>query len=147
MIRQGWRQGRPCRGRGQREQFSPRPQLKEGRQIQICNEIKSLSTERGGDNCGSPGPQRYNWPWAPYFTELAWGLGCASNSPTGEVIGALFRSLAIGIKTTRTIPTSDQGWINVARGSWQILARGPPPPPPTLRLVMKTFEFKDTQNC
>ena len=21
----------------------------------------------GGDNCGSPGPQGYNWPWAPIF--------------------------------------------------------------------------------
>ena len=35
-------------GGGQREQFSPRPQLKEGRQIQICKGIKSLSTEGGG---------------------------------------------------------------------------------------------------
>ena len=54
-------------GGGQREQFSPRPQLKEGRQIQICKGINSLSTEGGGDNCGSPGPQRYTWPWAPIF--------------------------------------------------------------------------------
>ena len=48
------------------------------------------------------GPKGIIGPGPPYFTELAWGLGCASNSPTGEVIGALFRSLAIGIRTTRT---------------------------------------------
>jgi hypothetical protein len=31
--------------------------------------IKSLPTEGGGGggNCGSPGPQGNNWPWAPIF--------------------------------------------------------------------------------
>ena len=130
MIRQGWRQGRPCRG-GQREQFSPRPQLKEGRQIQICKGIKSLLTEGGGGNRGSPGPQRYNWPWAPYFTELAWAAPVIS--PTGKSSVLSFDLWQLALKP-QELPTSDQGWINVARGSWQILVRGPPPPPPSALL-------------
>ena len=145
MIRQGWRQGRPCRGRGQREQFSPRPQLKEGRQIQICKGIKSLSTERGGIIVVHRGPKGIIGPGPPYFTELAWAAPVILRRGKSSVLSFDLWQLAL---KPQELPTSDQGWINVARGWWQILARGhQPPPPPTLRLVMKTFEFKDTQNC
>ena len=128
MIRQGWRQGRPCRGVGQREQFSPRPQLKEGRQIQICKGIKSLSTEGGGGIIVvHRGPKGILGPGPPYFTELAWAAPVILRRGKSSVLSFDLWQLAL---KPQELPTSDQGWINVARGSWQILARGPPPPPP-----------------
>ena len=59
------------RGEGGREQFSPRSQLKDGRQIQICKGIKSLSTEGGGIIVVHRGPNGIIGPGPPYFTELA----------------------------------------------------------------------------
>ena len=145
MIRQGWRQGRPCRGRGQREQFSPRPQLKEGRQIQICKGDKKFVDGAGGIIVVHRGPKGIIGHGAPYFTELAWAAPVILRRGKSSVLSFDLWQLAL---KPQELPTSDQGWINVPRGSWQILARGPtPPPPPTLCLIMKTFEFKDTQNC
>jgi hypothetical protein len=128
MIRQGWRQGRPCRGRGQREQFSPQPQLKEGRQIQICKGIKSLSTEGGGGiTVVHRAPKGIIGPGPPYFTELAWAAPVILRRGESSVLSFDLWQLAL---KPQELPTSDQGWINVARGSWQILARGPRPHPP-----------------
>ena len=90
------------------------------------------------------GPKGIIGPGPPYFTELAWAAPVILRRGKSSVLSFDLWQLAL---KQQELPTSDQGWINVARGSWQILARGPPPPPPTLRLVMKTFEFKDTQNC
>ena len=84
-------------GGAQREQFSPRPQLKEGRQIQICKGIKSLSTEGGGIIVVHRGPKGILCPGPPYFTELAWAAPVILRRGKSSVL-----SLAIGIKTTRT---------------------------------------------
>ena len=121
MIRQGRRQGRPCRGEGAREKFSPRSQLKEGRQIQICKGIKSLPTE-GGIIVVHRGPKGIIGPGPPYFTELAWAAPVILRRGESSVLSFDLWQLAL---KPQELPTSDQGRINVARGPWQILARGP----------------------
>ena len=64
MIRQGWRQGRPCRGGGAKGAiFSATPAQGGPANTNLQGDKKFV--DGGGDNCGSPGPQRYNWPWAP----------------------------------------------------------------------------------
>ena len=71
MIRQGRRQGRPSgRGGGACGAIFPRPQLKEGGQIQICKGIKKLSTEGRGIIVVHRGPKVIICTGPPYFTEL-----------------------------------------------------------------------------
>ena len=67
MIRQGRRQGRPCRGGGGGKGaiFSAIPA--QGRPANTNLQGDKKFVDGGGDNCGSPGPQGYNWPWAPIF--------------------------------------------------------------------------------
>ena len=139
MIRQGRRQGRPCRGgEGAREQFSPRSQLKEGRQIQICKGIKSLSTDGGGITVVHRGPKGIIGPGSPYFTELTWAAP-AVILRRGESSVLSFDLWQLALKP-QELPTRDQGRINVARGPRQILARGPQTSP--FPLFMITIEFK-----
>ena len=127
------------RGEGAREQFSPRSQLKEGRQIQICKGIKSLSTE-GGIIVVHRGPNGIIVPGPPYFTELAWAAPVILRRGESSVLSFDLWQLAL---KPQELPTSDQGRINVARGPWQILARGPQTSP--FPLFRKSIEFKDTQ--
>ena len=115
---------------------------KEDRQIQICKEIKSLSTEGGGVIVVHRGPKGIIGPGAPYFTELVWAAPVFLRRGESSVFSFDLCQLAL---KPQELPTSDQGRINVARGPWQILARGPQTSP--FLLFMKTIEFKDTQKC
>ena len=104
MIRQGRPQGRPCRGvglEGAREQFSPGSQLKEGRQIQICKGIKSLSTEGGGITVVRRGAKGIIGPVPSYFTDLAWAAPVILRRGESSVLSFDLWQY-IGIKTTRT---------------------------------------------
>ena len=88
------------------------------------------------------GPKGIIGPGPPYFTELAWAAPV--NLRRGESSVLSFDLWQLALKS-QELPTSDQGRINVARGPWQILARGPQTSP--FPLFMITIEFKDTQKC
>ena len=67
------------------------------------------------------GPKGILGPGPPYFTELAWAAPVILRRGKSSVLSFDLWQLAL---KPQELPTSDQGWINVARGSWQILARG-----------------------
>jgi hypothetical protein len=71
MIRQGRRQGRPCRGGGGKGAiFSAIPAQGRPANTNLQWDKKSVDGGGGGggvDKCGSPRPQGYNWPSAPIF--------------------------------------------------------------------------------
>jgi hypothetical protein len=71
------------------------------------------------------GPKDIIGPGPAYFTELAWAAPVILRRGKSSVLSFDLWQLAV---KPQELPTSDQGWNNVARGSWQILARGPPPP-------------------
>ena len=119
MIRQGWRQDRPCRGGGgAKGAIFSATQAQGGPANTNLQGDKTFVDGGGGGNCGSPGPQRYNWPWATYFTEQAWAAPIILRRGKSSVLSFDLWQLAL---KPQELPTSDQGWINVARGSWQIL--------------------------
>jgi hypothetical protein len=76
MIRQGRRQGRPCRGGGGKGAiFSAIPA--QGRPANTNLQWDKKSVDGGGGGGGwisvvHRGPKGIIGPWPPYFTELAW---------------------------------------------------------------------------
>ena len=70
MIRQGWRQGRTCRGGAKGAIFSATPAQGGPANTNLQGDKKFVDGGGGGDNCGSPGPQRYNGP-GPHIS-LSW---------------------------------------------------------------------------
>ena len=126
MIRQRWRQGRPCRGVAKGAIFSATPAQGGPANTNLQGDKKFVGGG-GGIIVVHRGPKGIIGPGPPYFTELAWAAPVILRRGKSSVLSFDLWQLAL---KPQELPTSDQGWINVPRGSWQILARGPPPPPP-----------------
>ena len=142
MIRQGRRQGRPCRGGGGKGAiFSAIPAQGRPANTNLQGDKKFVDGGRG-ITVVHRGPKGIIGPGPPYFTELAWAAPVILRRGESSVLSFDLWQLAL---KPQELPTSDQGRINVARGPWQILVRGPQTSP--FPLLMITIEFKDTQKC
>jgi hypothetical protein len=137
MIRQGRRQGRPCKG----AIFSAIPAQGRPANTNLQGDKKFVDGGRG-ITVVHRGPKGIIGRGPSYFTELAWAAPVILRRGESSVLAFDLWQLAL---KPQELLTSDQGRINVARGPWQILARGPQTSP--FPLFMITIEFKDTQKC
>ena len=108
------------------ENFSATPAQGGPANTNLQGDKKFVDGGGGGIIVVHRGPKGIIGPGPPYFTELAWAAPVILRRGKSSVLSFDLWQLAL---KPQELSTSDQGWINVAQGSWQILARGSPPPP------------------
>jgi hypothetical protein len=129
-------------GGGKGSNFLRDPSSRKTGKYKFARRLKVCRRRGGGVIVVHRGPKGIIVPGAPYFTELVRAAPVFLRRGESSVFSFDLCQLAL---KPQELLTSDQGLINVARGPWQILARGPQTSP--FLHFMKTIEFKDTQKC